>query len=136
MATMTPVSGQQSIHSLFSDMIPTSKPPPGDSRNENLLSFTRARFVANEQHEMSQRSVRFNMHELARLAAEAVESKSCVSVEKCPDGMYNKALILTMDDGSQLIAKVTNPNAGRSQATTASEVATMDFVSFLGHFYK
>lgn len=33
-----------------------------------------------------------------------------------------------MDDGKQVIAKVPNPNAGRAQITTASEVATMDFV--------
>ena len=77
---------------------------------------------------MSQRYVRFNFNELARLAAEAVGSKFCVSIEKYPDGMYNKALLLTMDDGTQAIAKIPNPNAGQPHWTTASEVATMDFV--------
>ena len=47
---------------------------------------------------MSQRYVRFDINELARLATEAVGAKSCVSVEKYPDGMYNKAMLLTMDD--------------------------------------
>jgi hypothetical protein len=34
-----------------------------------------------------------------------------------------------MDDGQEVIAKVLNLNAGISHYTTASEVATMDFVS-------
>ncbi|KAL9079198.1 MAG: hypothetical protein Q9157_001907 [Trypethelium eluteriae] len=33
-----------------------------------------------------------------------------------------------MDDGSQVVAKIPNPNAGMPHFTTASEVATMDFV--------
>lgn len=100
--------------------------------NDDYFRFTRGRFVSNEEHEMSQRYVRFNLQELARLAAEAVGSKSCVSIEKYPEGMHNKALLLTMDDGAQAVAKVPNPNAGRPHFTTASEVATMEFVSIVG----
>jgi hypothetical protein len=80
---------------------------------------------------MSQRHVRFNVNELARCAAEAVGAKTCVSIFKYPDGMYNKSMLLTMDNGSRVVAKVPNPNAGLPHFTTASEVATMDFVSFL-----
>lgn len=57
-------------------------------------------------------------------------AKICVGIEKFPDGMYNKAMLLTMDNGTQVVAKVPNPNAGKPHFTTASEVATMDFVSF------
>ena len=96
--------------------------------NEDYYRFTRGRFVYNEKHEMSQRYVRFNVHELARVAAEAVGSRSCIGIEKYPDGMYNKALLLTMEDGAQVVAKIPNPNAGRPHDTTASEVATMEFV--------
>lgn len=78
---------------------------------------------------MAQRHVRFNVNELARGAAEAVGAKTCVRIVKYPDGMYNKSMLLTMDDGSRVVAKVPNPNAGRPHFTTASEVATMDFVS-------
>ena len=84
---------------------------------------------------MSQRYVRFNLDELARLAAEAVGSKCCVGIEKYPDGMYNKALLLTMNDGVQAVAKIPNPNAGRPHLTTASEVATMEFVYLVKPFY-
>lgn len=43
--------------------------------------------------------------------------------------MYNKAFLLTMNDGTQVVAKLPNPNAGAPHFTTASEVATMEFVS-------
>ena len=101
---------------------------PEWTSNEDYFRFTRGRFIYNEKHELSQRYVRFNVQELARIAAEAVGSKSWVGVEKYPDGMYNKALLLTMEDGAQVVAKIPNPNAGRPHVTTASEVATMDFV--------
>jgi hypothetical protein len=83
---------------------------------------------------MSQRHVRFNVNELARCAADAIGAKSCVSIKKYPDGMYNKSMLLTMDNGSQVVAKIPNPNAGIPHFTTASEVATMDFVRFIQGF--
>lgn len=98
---------------------------------DDLFTYTRGRFVQNEKYEMSQRHVSFNVNELARIAAEAIGSSICVSVEKYPDGMYNKAMLLTMEDGTQVVAKVPNPNAGKPHFTTASEVATMDFVGFI-----
>jgi hypothetical protein len=43
--------------------------------------------------------------------------------------MNNKAYILTMDNGTEVLAKLPNPCAGPSFYTTASEVATRAFVS-------
>lgn len=77
---------------------------------------------------MAIRRVQFDMNELAQVAAKSIGASLCVDIEKCPDGLYNKAYIFTMDNGHQVIGKVPNPNAGVSYYTTASEVATMDFV--------
>lgn len=96
---------------------------------DDFFFFTRGRFVVEEKDQMKQRYVRFNMNELVQVAARSVGAEDCVSVQKCPDGMYNKCFVLTMDDGQEVIAKVPNPNAGVPHYTTASEVATMDFVS-------
>ncbi|RHZ57500.1 uncharacterized protein CDV56_108101 [Aspergillus thermomutatus] len=52
----------------------------------------------------------------------------CVNIEKLADGMHSKAVRFTMDDGFQAVGKVPNPNAGLPHFTTASEVATMDFM--------
>ncbi|OJJ42964.1 hypothetical protein ASPZODRAFT_154943 [Penicilliopsis zonata CBS 506.65] len=78
---------------------------------------------------MSIRHVEFNMNELVKCAAESVglTSAQCVQVEKFPDGMFNKTFLFTMHNGTQVVGKVPNPNAGRFHYTTASEVATMDF---------
>lgn len=43
--------------------------------------------------------------------------------------MYNRVLLLCMDNGKEVVAKIPNPNSGRAHFTTASEVATMKFVS-------
>ncbi|KAI9702990.1 MAG: hypothetical protein M1836_008204 [Candelina mexicana] len=107
----------------------THNSAPSDLKpNDEYFNFTRGRFVFNEGHEMSQRYIHFDVPALARVAAEAVGSQSCVHIKKYPDGMYNKALLLTMNDGSQVVAKIPNPNAGQPHFTIASEVATMDFV--------
>ncbi|KAL1971012.1 hypothetical protein VTN77DRAFT_2846 [Rasamsonia byssochlamydoides] len=95
--------------------------------DDGLFEFTRGRFLVNEAEQMARRRVRFNVNELASVAANSVGANRCVNIEKCPDDLYNKAYVLTMDDGTQLIGKVPNPNAGIPHYTTASEVATMDF---------
>lgn len=76
---------------------------------------------------MSRRYVKFNVDEVARTAAAAVAAERCVSIKKSPDGMYNNALLLTMNDGAEVVAKIPNSNAGYPHLTTASEVATMEF---------
>ncbi|KAL1986892.1 hypothetical protein VTN96DRAFT_5309 [Rasamsonia emersonii] len=104
---------------------------PDWNDNEDFFRFTRGRFLRDEARELSSRYVRFNVNELARVAAQATGhgSRHCVKIEKLADGMHNKALLLTMDNGLQVVGKIPNPNAGRPYFTTASEVATMEFVS-------
>jgi hypothetical protein len=51
-------------------------------------------------------------------------------MSKLPEGGYNKLFRLVMDDDKVVIARILNPNAGPAFKTTASEVATMNFVSW------
>lgn len=51
-----------------------------------------------------------------------------VKVLKCVEGQFNKAFLLTMSNGFEIIARLPNPNAGPAFYTTASEVATRHFV--------
>lgn len=87
---------------------------------------------------MAVRYVRFDMNELAKIAAKSIGHRhaplQCINVEKFPDGLFNKTFLFTMDDGSQVVGKVPNRNAGLPHYTTASEVATMDFVGFMFSF--
>ncbi|EEH07563.1 phosphotransferase enzyme family protein [Histoplasma capsulatum G186AR] len=98
------------------------------SPDHEFFRYTRDRFIQNEAHEMAQRYIHFDVKELAHVGAAAVGAKSCLNIEKYLDGMYNKAFLLTLDNGMQAVAKIPNPNAGLPHLTTASEVATMEFV--------
>ncbi|KAI5196877.1 hypothetical protein E4T39_07553 [Aureobasidium subglaciale] len=95
--------------------------------NAETFNFTRGRFITNEQHELSQRHRTFNVTELARHAARVVQADHCLSIKKYPDGMYNRVLLLSMDNGKEVVAKIPNPNSGQPHFTTASDVATMKF---------
>jgi hypothetical protein len=93
-----------------------------------LNRFTSGRWLWGERAQFADRYVTFDMPKLYRLAASAIGSESCVKVLKISEGQYNKVFLLTMDDGREVIAKLPNPNAGLPHFTTASEVATMNFV--------
>ncbi|RWQ91924.1 phosphotransferase enzyme family protein [Paecilomyces variotii] len=95
---------------------------------EALNRFTSGRWLWNEQQQLDCRYVNFDLSTLLQLAASAIGSRSCTEVLKISEGQYNKVFQLTMDDGREIIAKLPNPNAGRPHFTTASEVATMDFL--------
>jgi hypothetical protein len=56
-----------------------------------------------------------------------------IKVLKCVEGQYNKALVLTMSTGQEIVARLPNPNAGPAFYTTASEVATRQFVGVVTH---
>ncbi|EEH02544.1 phosphotransferase enzyme family protein [Histoplasma capsulatum G186AR] len=60
-------------------------------------------------------------------SSQIVRAACCVAVKKHPDGMFNKAFLMSMNDGREVIVKVPNLNAVVPHYTTASEVATMDF---------
>jgi hypothetical protein len=51
-----------------------------------------------------------------------------VKLVKCVEGQFNKAFLLTMSNGFEIIARLPNPNAGPAFYTIASEVATRHFV--------
>ncbi|KAK6823145.1 hypothetical protein RU639_005913 [Aspergillus parasiticus] len=74
------------------------------------------------------RYVKFNLNSLCHLVATPFgDATKCVRVVKL-EGSFNKALLLTMDDGNEVIAKIPCPNAGPPSLTTASEVATLKFL--------
>ncbi|KAJ5143876.1 uncharacterized protein N7515_002663 [Penicillium bovifimosum] len=95
--------------------------------NSEFFKFTRGRFIVDEAENLRKREIRFDLNRLARVAADSIGAARCVDIKKYPDGMFNKAFLMSMDDGREIIAKVPNPNAGVPHYTTASEVATMDF---------
>ncbi|MCJ1478981.1 Phosphotransferase enzyme [Lambiella insularis] len=95
---------------------------------EQFFHYTSGRWLWDEESQRRERFLVFNVQELQRIAAESVGAQCCVSITKLAEGGYNKVFRLVMDDCSVAIARLPNPNAGPAQKTTASKVATMDFV--------
>jgi hypothetical protein len=98
--------------------------------HEQFFRYDSGRWLWDEERELRARYRRFNVEELKGIAAKSVGAKSCVSMIKLAEGGYNKVFKLRMDNGAVAIARIPYPNAGPSFKTTASEVATMDFVSY------
>lgn len=99
------------------------------NRHDDFFSFTRARFVTNEDSELARQRVQFDMNELVRIGPASIGSASkVVNVEKYPDGWYSKAFLMTLEDGHDFVVKVANLHSSRPHCLTASEVASMDFV--------
>ncbi|KAF7167827.1 hypothetical protein CNMCM6106_003243 [Aspergillus hiratsukae] len=118
---------------LMSTTHDTQKGTGDKEDNEHFFRHTRDRSLWDEPRQLSQRYIQFNINELASLAVRAAEAvgngpRTCVDIEKLPDGMHSKAVRFTMDDGIQAVGKLPNPNAGLPHFTTASAVATMDFM--------
>jgi hypothetical protein len=93
-----------------------------------LFCYTSGRWLWNECEQLGARYRRFDVPSLQQAACQAVGADRCISFEKIGEGNYNKAYRLEMEDGRRVIAKVPHPNAGPRVLTTASEVATMEFV--------
>jgi serine/threonine protein kinase len=97
--------------------------------SKDLYAYTAQRWMWDEPRQLRSRYVWFDLNALIRAAEKAAgEDAVCADVSKLPEGNFNKAFLVTMRDGRQLVVKIPNPNAGPSHYTTASEVATMAYV--------
>ncbi|TVY82210.1 Altered inheritance of mitochondria protein, partial [Lachnellula suecica] len=98
---------------------------------EDLFKHTSHRWVYDEERRLAERYLKFNVQELLKAAVAAVSGTGatrCTKVLRCKEGFSNKALLLEMDNGVEIFAKLPNPSAGPAFYTTASEVATRTFL--------
>ncbi|OJJ70401.1 hypothetical protein ASPBRDRAFT_197108 [Aspergillus brasiliensis CBS 101740] len=85
-----------------------------------------ARF--NEAERLNERYVKSRPTELQRIAGNALEQDYCPDIAKLAEGGFNKVFLLRAKDGREVVARIPTPIAGPPHYTTASEVATMDFL--------
>lgn len=85
-----------------------------------------ARF--NEAERLNERYVKFRPTELQRIAGNALEQDYCPDIAKLAEGGFNKVFLLRAKNGREVVARIPTPIAGPPHYTTASEVATMDFL--------
>ncbi|RAH76776.1 hypothetical protein BO86DRAFT_413617 [Aspergillus japonicus CBS 114.51] len=95
-----------------------------------LYQYQRYRWLTKDAEQLAARYRKFRLPALVDAAIEAAghDASNCTKVLKCIEGQYNKSLILSMDNGQEVVARLPNPNAGPKFYTTASEVATRQFL--------
>ncbi|EAS33646.3 uncharacterized protein CIMG_04670 [Coccidioides immitis RS] len=115
---------------LHSTMSEKSRSRP--SHNREMFAYTSGRYLYNEKHRMAERYVEFNIDALRKVAAQSVNRESVAHMRKLAEGGFNRVLLLTMNDGLEVIVKIPYSIAGPKKLATESEVATLDFLHSKG----
>ncbi|KAJ0424710.1 kinase-like domain-containing protein [Aspergillus carlsbadensis] len=95
---------------------------------EGLFKYTSGRFLVNEDDQFARRYRPFNLDALCDVAATAGGNTSRIAAIEKFEGGFSKALLMTKEDGSELIAKIPFGIAGPACLTTASEVGTLEYI--------
>ncbi|KAK2871604.1 hypothetical protein FQN49_003020 [Arthroderma sp. PD_2] len=97
--------------------------------HEDVYRYTNGHFLVDEEHQYAKRYARFNIDQLCDLVSSvAGEGASRVCKIDKTEGSFHKALLMTLQNGTEVVAKIPCPHAGMSTYSTASEVAVMEFV--------
>ncbi|PYH80488.1 hypothetical protein BO82DRAFT_417498 [Aspergillus uvarum CBS 121591] len=107
-----------------------SRSPHRRSRAVLIQTVSLALHSAKDAEQLAARYRKFRLPALidAAIGVAGSYASSCTKVIKCIEGQYNKSLILSMDNGQEVVAQLHNPNAGPKFYTSASEVATRQFL--------
>ncbi|KAL8845756.1 MAG: hypothetical protein Q9221_009104 [Calogaya cf. arnoldii] len=95
---------------------------------DDLFQYTNGRFLINDNYQLARRRVKFNLSNLCNEAAAVANGSPVQRISKM-EGGFSKALLLTMENGKELVAKIPCPNAGRAIYSTASEAAVLQYVN-------
>ncbi|KAL8966705.1 MAG: hypothetical protein Q9183_003248 [Haloplaca sp. 2 TL-2023] len=93
---------------------------------ESLYEYTNGRFLCDEKSQLARRYLKFDLTELCNEASRVTNGSTVQSIQKM-EGGFSKALLMTMNDGKEIIAKLPCPNAGRAMYSTASEAAVLQY---------
>ncbi|KAJ0423313.1 kinase-like domain-containing protein [Aspergillus carlsbadensis] len=102
------------------------------AKEGELYKYQRYRWLSGEPEKLASRYHEFRLPALLEAAVKVTNRGAAefagVKVLKCVEGQHNKAFILTMNTGQDIVARIPNPNTGPKYYTVASEVATRHFL--------
>jgi hypothetical protein len=116
------------IKNLFAPRQLSAQQAKFNEEDPELHHYTSGRWLWDEEKELAARRIQFSPSALMTVAAKTTGSRTSTNLTKLAEGHFNKAFLIQMNDGQEVVAKLPNPNSGFPFWTTASEVATMDFV--------
>ncbi|EAW07591.1 phosphotransferase enzyme family protein [Aspergillus clavatus NRRL 1] len=102
--------------------------PRSSAPCESFFKNTSRRWIFNEEKRLQERYVEFNVPELLRVTATAMHQNRRPDIVKFAEGGFNRAFLVRTDEGKEVIARIPTLIAGPPHYTTASEVATMNFL--------
>ncbi|EME44740.1 hypothetical protein DOTSEDRAFT_129306 [Dothistroma septosporum NZE10] len=100
----------------------------------SLFNYTSGRWVYNEYKRFAERERIFNVAQLERLAAHAVDRdpEDVMGIQKLGEGAANRAFTVHFKDGFKIVARVPYPSVEPKGLVVASEAATMTFLRSKG----
>ena len=100
----------------------------GRSITENdLFQYTNGRFLTDEKQQFLKRRVKFDVRKLCDVVTSLTKTGAPVCRIEKKEGGFSKALLMTTEDGMEVVAKIPFPNAGRARYSTASEAAVLQY---------
>ncbi|GAB1206445.1 hypothetical protein APSETT445_005133 [Aspergillus pseudonomiae] len=117
-ATLTPKSISRNI-SLTSHGEPI--------QYEQLFEYTNGRFLVNEKHELSKRYAKFDLDALCTVVSSLPSVSSPISQIDKLEGGFNKALLMTAENGNEVTTKIPCPSVVPAEYSTASEAASLEY---------
>jgi hypothetical protein len=94
---------------------------------EELFKYTNGRFLAREKELCDQRYLKFYLDQLCAIAASVGCSKSPIRAIEKIEGGFSKALLMSKEDGTEVVAKLPFSFAGPPKYLTASEAAVLQY---------
>lgn len=86
--------------------------------------------MAREKELCDQRYLKFDLEQLCTVAASVGSSKLPIRAIEKMEGGFSKALLMSKEDGTEVVAKLPFSIAGPPKYLTASEVAVLKYGAF------
>ncbi|PIG79138.1 hypothetical protein AARAC_007728 [Aspergillus arachidicola] len=94
-----------------------------------LFEYTNGRFLVNERSEKAKRYAEFNVDALCSIVSSLPSVSSPISKIDKMEGGFNKVMLMTAENGKEVVAKMPFPRIVPMEYSTASEVAFLNYVS-------
>lgn len=90
-------------------------------------TYTTGRWLNRDNLERQSRYIKFDFAALCKRTVDLCPGASRVARYENKDGGFNRVFVMTMDDGTKIVAKLPTRIAGPQRLVTNSEVATMTY---------
>lgn len=92
---------------------------------EQLFQYSNGRFLVNEKYELEKRYSPFNVDALCHRVSSLPSVESPITKINKKEGGYNKAMLITAENGRTILSKIPCRSIVPHQYGTASEVAVL-----------